>query len=138
MKKAVVALVFVSAILVSCQNTPKKTAVVLLPSDQEQADLASRITEEDLRTHLYTYASDAFEGRETGTPGQKKAVAYLTSFYDSLGISMAQGTNNYIQKVPVTYTTAPEGSFTYGDQAFAIGEDFVTFSGHNNIFLKKN
>ena len=134
MKKAVVALVFVSAILVSCQNTPKKTAVVLLPSDQEQADLASRITEEDLRTHLYTYASDAFEGRETGTPGQKKAVAYLTSFYDSLGISMAQGTNNYIQKVPVTYTTAPEGSFTYGDQAFAIGKDFVTFSGTNGSF----
>lgn len=134
MKKAVVALIFVCAILFSCQTTPEKTAVVLLPSDQEQADLASRITEEDLKTHLYTYASDAFEGRETGTPGQKKAVAYLTSFYDSLGIAMAQGTENYIQKVPVTYTTAPEGSLTIGDQAFTIGEDFVTFSAANGSF----
>ena len=36
------------------------------------------ITEAELKTHLYTYASDEFEGRDTGAPGQKKAVAYLS------------------------------------------------------------
>ena len=38
---------------------------------------AATITVEDLRQHLTTIASENFEGRETGTPGQKKAAQYL-------------------------------------------------------------
>ena len=41
---------------------------------------ASTITAEDLKTHLYIYASDEFEGRLTGSKGQKKAVEYLKNF----------------------------------------------------------
>ena len=32
---------------------------------------ASTITAKDLGAHLFTYASDDFEGRNTGEPGQK-------------------------------------------------------------------
>ena len=32
---------------------------------------------------LYEFASDKFEGRETGEPGQKLAVNFIRDFYKS-------------------------------------------------------
>ena len=42
---------------------------------------AKTITQKELKEHLYIYASDEFEGRETGSEGQKKAVNYIRDFY---------------------------------------------------------
>ena len=47
---------------------------------------AMTISEKDLKDHLYVYASDEFEGRDTGDPGQKKAVEYIRKFYQSIKI----------------------------------------------------
>ncbi len=38
---------------------------------------AKTITDKDLKEHLYTYASDEFEGRDTGEEGQKKQLNTL-------------------------------------------------------------
>ena len=64
---------------------------------------ANTITAKDLGTHLFTYASDEFEGRNTGEPGQKKAVAYLKSFYKNEGIISPLGDDDYFQEVPATW-----------------------------------
>ena len=61
---------------------------------------ASTITAKDLWAHLFTYASDDFEGRNTGEPGQKKAVKYLKDFYIAQGIKSPMGNNDYFQEVP--------------------------------------
>jgi Zn-dependent M28 family amino/carboxypeptidase len=61
---------------------------------------ASTITAKDLGAHLFTYASDDFEGRNTGEPGQKKAVEYLKDFYIAQGIKSPKGNNDYFQEVP--------------------------------------
>ena len=61
---------------------------------------ASTITAKELGAHLFTYASDDFEGRNTGEPGQKKAVEYLKDFYIAQGIKSPMGNNNYFQEVP--------------------------------------
>jgi len=61
---------------------------------------ASTITAKDLGAHLFTYASDDFEGRNTGEPGQKKAVEYLKDFYIAQGIKSPMGNNDYFQEVP--------------------------------------
>ena len=47
---------------------------------------AATITQADLKTHLAIIAGDAYEGRDTGTPGQKKAAAYLKEQFASFGI----------------------------------------------------
>lgn len=60
-------------------------------------DYASSITSQELQELLYVYASDYFEGRETGTPGQKKAIDFLTHFYATHSIKPAQGSENYLQ-----------------------------------------
>jgi len=60
---------------------------------------AKRITAKDLKKHLYTYASDEFEGRNTGEAGQKKAVEYLRKFYIDQKIDAPAGTENYFQLI---------------------------------------
>ncbi len=48
---------------------------------QKAKKFAKTITADELKEHLYVYASDEFEGRNTGAEGQKKAVEYLRNFY---------------------------------------------------------
>ena len=67
---------------------------------------AKTITAKDLSAHLFIYASDEFEGRNTGEPGQKKAVEYLKNFYVNQGIASGIGGDDYFQEVPATWLNA--------------------------------
>lgn len=62
-------------------------------------DFAQSITEQELMELLYVYASDYFEGRRTGSKGQKIAVDFLRDHYMDLNIQAAEGTNNYFQEM---------------------------------------
>ncbi|APG64313.1 peptidase M28 [Tenacibaculum todarodis] len=70
--------------------------------DQAQK-YAATITAKDLGNHLFVYASDEFEGRNTGEPGQKKAVEYLKNFYVNQGIKSPIGGDDYFQEVPAEW-----------------------------------
>ncbi len=61
------------------------------------------ITEAELKEMLYIYASDEMEGRNTGEPGQKKAVAYLRDYYKAQNIPSGTKDDTYFQIVPETY-----------------------------------
>ncbi len=69
---------------------------------------AESITAEELKEMLYVYASDEFEGRNTGEPGQKKAVEYLKNYYIDQGIESAQE-DSYFQIVPESFFKAGSG-----------------------------
>lgn len=69
----------------------------------QAAKYASTITSKELSKHLYTYASDEFEGRNTGEPGQKMAVEYLKNFYVTEGIVSPLGGDDYFQEVPAEF-----------------------------------
>ena len=62
-------------------------------------DFANTITTQELKEHLYVYASDYFGGRETGTKGQKIAVDFLRDYYIRQNIPPAIGTELYFQKM---------------------------------------
>src|SRR5690606_6133132 len=71
----------------------------------ENADVmkyANTITPAELSEHLYIFASDEFEGRDTGEPGQKMAAEYLVNEYRKLNIPSPPGVTNYYQPVPST------------------------------------
>lgn len=53
------------AILVSCGARQKNV------DNADPMAYANTITASDLKDHLFTFASDEFQGRETGEPGQK-------------------------------------------------------------------
>ena len=67
------------------------------------------ITAESLAARLYFLASDFFEGRETGTRGQRLAAHYLASQYRQLGLT-PKGTQSSADSV------APEAYF----QSFSV------------------
>ncbi len=58
---------------------------------------ANSITEKDLIEHLTIYASDEFEGRDTGEPGQKKAVEYIRNYYKSIAVQPGDPDKDYFQ-----------------------------------------
>ncbi len=89
---------------------------------------AESITEAELKEHLYTYSSDEFEGRETGKPGQKKAIAYLKAEYEKMEIPAAKSDGDYFQNVPLEVKNLPTGSMTVNGTEFPIGENMLTFS----------
>lgn len=89
--------------LISCSSTQNSTANKKVNKGELSVQYASTITSKDLSTHLYIYASDEFEGRNTGEPGQKKAIEYLKNFYVKEGIASPLGGDDYFQEVPASY-----------------------------------
>jgi Zn-dependent M28 family amino/carboxypeptidase len=104
----------------------------------QAAKYAATITAKDLGNHLFTYASDEFEGRETGEPGQKTAVEYLKNFYVSQGIASPIGGDDYFQEVPAEWINknTRRGKFKDSENvvAFIEGsekpEEIVVISAH--------
>src|SRR5690606_16560197 len=60
------------------------------------------INADELKDHLYIFASDEFEGRNTGEEGQKKAAAYIRDFYIQKEIESPKSADveNYYQNSP--------------------------------------
>ncbi|MEM9362608.1 MAG: M28 family peptidase [Bacteroidota bacterium] len=116
-------------LIFSC-NPPQKVLSQNKSSKKEANPTvyAQTITENELKDHLYVYASDEFEGRETGSEGQKKAVAYLKSHYQSLGIPAAKSDGDYFQKVPLQKSSVPIGNISINGKEFTIGESAVSFA----------
>jgi hypothetical protein len=97
-KKMMLAIGIVT-ILVSCSTSRN-----IAESNIDHAvKYASSITKKELAKHLFIYASDEFEGRDTGEPGQKKAINYLKDFYVAQEIPAALDGGGYFQKVPASF-----------------------------------
>lgn len=90
---------------------------------------ANTITVEELKEHLYIIASDAYEGRETGMPGQKKAAAYLADYYKSLGVlPCVEG--SYFQQYPLKKEVVKKAEITANGQLFQFAKDFFFFNSN--------
>ncbi len=76
---------------------------------QKAKKFAKTITAEDLKEYLYVYASDEFEGRNTGDVGQKKAVEYLRNFYIKNEIEPGDPDKDYFQKMKLNLRRGNEG-----------------------------
>lgn len=118
MKKTLVLLSFL-LIAFSCKKEATKEDVI---------SYAESITEEELKEHLYIYASDEFEGRNTGDSGQKKAVEYLKNEYETLGIpSLIE--ENYFQNVPLDLVKTPKVGINVNGKSFTYYDDFISMTG---------
>lgn len=90
------------------------------------------IDETVFRNHLRMLASDDFEGRKPGTPGEEKTVAYLVEQFHKLGLKPGNG-DSYLQSVPmVEILAAGDASLSItghmGAVRFAYGKDMVIWT----------
>ena len=72
-------------------------------SEANVEEYGNTITASELKDHLYTFASDEFQGRDTGKPGQKKAANYLKDNYMKMEIASPLGGEDYFQDIPSSF-----------------------------------
>lgn len=134
---------FSIAVLVSC-GTAKNAADAgaAQTSSSSKGDKAflsayKEIKAEDLKKNLYVIASDEMDGRDTGSPGQKRAGEYMVNYYKGLGISYPKALGSYYQKVPADFMKKRGGGNLPDSEnilAFIEGsekpEEIVVISGH--------
>ena len=71
------------------------------PPDPALRSALASIRPERVLDHIKVLASDAFEGRGPGTPGEEKTVAYLTNQLRSIGLKPGNPDGSYVQSVPL-------------------------------------
>jgi Zn-dependent M28 family amino/carboxypeptidase len=82
-------------------------AVIALASAARAATDPARMSE-----IVKTLASDEFEGRAPGSPGEAKTIEYLTTQFKALGLEPAGEKGGYVQEVPLLKTqVAAPGTF---------------------------
>lgn len=97
MGKSILMLFLVS--LAICCKAPENH----IAPDRAAAHYAKIIDANTMKDKLYEFSSDAFEGRETGEPGQKKAAQYLVDYYTQHQIDFPPQLPGYLQKVPADF-----------------------------------
>ncbi|EAR01162.1 M28 family metallopeptidase [Maribacter sp. HTCC2170] len=124
------------ALAMSCNSSQKAVPENSSNSIKEEPSVtfAKTITEDELKEHLFEYASDKYEGRETGEPGQKMASEYIKKEYMALGISSAKSDGDYYQNVPLEYKGIPEGSIVINGETYGLGVDVLAFSAAVGTF----
>ena len=89
------------------------------------------ITAEDLRAHLTVLASDEFEGRETGTEGNKKAAQYIAKQFKENGFPNIGYQYSYFQKVNFISEMWDDIDMTVNGKEYRHLWDFYAFPNTN-------
>ena len=98
---------------------------------QAPAKAFAAVSEKDLLAHIQTLASDEFEGRAPGSPGEVKTVAYLQQEFKKLGLKPGNPNGGWVQAVPMRgLTPTPSFSYTIGGKKVALNfpDDYVAHS----------
>jgi hypothetical protein len=119
MKKLFIIVLLLPAIIVSAQ---KKA---------DPANFAKNITPDGLKKHLSIVASADMEGRETATPGQKKAAAYIESQFQALGLTPGNN-GNYQLPYGVYQDSLVSTSIEINGKTFELDKDFSLNVGQTN------
>lgn len=116
---------------ISNVTTPDSTIEKSTDVNDPAVAAAATITAEDMKTHLTILASDEYEGRETGNPGNEKAANYITTKMDSLGLSPAGIENSYSQPVAFTFSKWSDTDIYVNSKRFKHLWDYVAFPNRN-------
>lgn len=67
----------------------------------DSPDFSADITPSDINSHIEYLASDDLQGRETGTPGEARAAAYIARNFEDFGLIPAGDEETYFQEFTV-------------------------------------
>jgi len=102
------------------------------PAADDLKAAAASLRGEDVLAHIKVLASDAFEGRGPGTPGEDKTVAYLVDRFRAIGLKPGNPDGTFVQEVPLVgfRATASSGQIRVGDATIDLksSDDWVAVS----------
>jgi hypothetical protein len=104
-------------------------------SDVVPPEALAAIDSASLMRHIRVLANDSLMGRQPGSAGEDKAVAYIEGQFKALGLQPGNTDGTYIQKVPlvgITVTNAPSMTFAKGGTTKTLKwrDDFVAWTKH--------
>ncbi len=94
--------------------------------DSLRSRYSEQISLDSLRHHLNFIASDAFEGRETGKPGQKMTAEYLADHFNGYGLTSVAD-SGYFQRFYLSETGIEKASVTVAGSELEFIEDYYFF-----------
>lgn len=116
-----VALVVICMFFISAAQAQLNTAV---DNSAAAARYGETITADGLSKQLHVIAGPAMEGRETATPGQAKAAAYIISQFEAAGLK--PGANGkWEQFYPLYSDSLRQSTITVQNKTFLYGHDFL-------------
>ncbi len=95
------------------------TAATLLAA----SPAAAQVSPERLSADVKTLASDSFEGRAPGTPGETKTIAWLIAQFKAMKAQPGGPNGSWTQPVPLVHTRMGAGTVRAGDTALVQGRD---------------
>lgn len=95
------------------------------PSFSQQIKVDEDVLLKNLKQHITTLASDKFEGRETGTNGEKLSYEYIISEFKKIGLE-PKGTEEYLQSFTFNAgsTLGVDNKLLLNGLDFKPGEDY--------------
>lgn len=106
-----------------------------LPETDWARNYAKEITAKELKEHLMILASDEYEGRETGFPGQKKAAAYIQNYFSELGVDPCVD-GSYYQTYPLRRIDQSKAALRLNGKDLEYIQDYYFFPGFSLDELK--
>lgn len=110
------------------------TISTLAKGQNDARRYAESITSEELKNHLVIIASDSLEGRDTGSPGQKKAAEYVSNYFKEYGLQPVakdtDGSKTFLQKYTLYKKSWDEVYLKVNNKKFEFNQDFYI----NGIF----
>src|SRR5579863_2718070 len=82
--------------LAACSQTPQAG-----PATAEHT-----ITADSLLGEIKTLASDDFEGRKPGSPGEEKTIAWMQQQFQQMGLKPGNPNGTWLQNVPLAGVTS--------------------------------
>ncbi len=117
----------VQAQYASHKTMPDPTRQVKTDMKDWSFKLSTTISTFDLKEHIYTLASDEYEGRETGTRGNAKAAEYISNEFARLGLPTIGENETYYQSVDFTFSSWENNSLSLAGKELKFLQDFIAF-----------
>jgi hypothetical protein len=99
-------------------------------AQRDAGKYAGTITTSDLRTHLTVIAGPEMEGRETASPGQKKAAAYIEGQFKALALKPGNR-ESYLQVFSLMEDTIISTQMKIAGREYAYGKDYMMAARFN-------
>ena len=87
---------------------------------------AQFIEAKSMKEHVFTLASKEFQGRETGTEGNKKAADYIAGKFASYGIPPIPGDDNFFQELTFSTIKWSENKLTVSGDSVEHLKEFLS------------
>ena len=94
----------------------------------------SRVNKTDLINYMSVLTADSLEGRETGKAGQKKAAAFISKHFSSLGLKpISQG--RHLQQHPISVRSNRGKNIEVNQKSFLFMKDYFFLPGYNDTLI---